>query len=79
MSRGRKEERIYTDDIEELRENVTREREREMAMELIKDGGREKKRGKTPAPEMEVEQEAARQQSPSNIQEAQENEMAMEM
>lgn len=34
VSRGRKEVRIYTDDIEALRENVAREREREMAMEI---------------------------------------------
>ena len=34
VSRGRKEVRIYTDDIEALRENVARERDREMAMEI---------------------------------------------
>lgn len=34
VSRGRKEVRIYTDDVEALRENVAREREREMAMEM---------------------------------------------
>jgi len=36
VSRGRKEVRIYTDDIEALRENVARERDREMAMELTR-------------------------------------------
>ncbi|MDR3459673.1 MAG: MobF family relaxase [Verrucomicrobiae bacterium] len=35
VSRGRQEVRIYTDDVEALRENVAREREREMAMELV--------------------------------------------
>ena len=34
VSRGRKEVRIYTDEVEALRENVVREREREMAMEI---------------------------------------------
>jgi len=37
VSRGRKEVRIYTDDVEALRENVAREREREMAMEITRD------------------------------------------
>jgi hypothetical protein len=42
VSRGRKEVRIYTDDVAELRDNVTRERERQMATELIQHLGQEK-------------------------------------
>jgi ATP-dependent exoDNAse (exonuclease V) alpha subunit len=37
VSRGREEVRIVTDDLEALRENVAREREREMAMEITRD------------------------------------------
>jgi conjugative relaxase-like TrwC/TraI family protein len=83
VSRGRKEVRIYTDDVAELRENVTREREREMAMELIQDEGKEEKRKKNRAAqlkqEMEAEQETVRQQSSVKVQEAQEDEMSMSM
>jgi ATP-dependent exoDNAse (exonuclease V) alpha subunit len=43
VSRGRKEVRIYTDNIAELREKVTRERERQMATELVKYLGGENK------------------------------------
>jgi len=85
VSRGRKEVRIYTDEIGELRENVTRERKREMAMELIQDDGREKKRKKNRAAQLKQAQEAAEEiirrqsQAQSRIKEAEERDMGMTM
>jgi conjugative relaxase-like TrwC/TraI family protein len=76
VSRGRQEVRIYTASIAELRENVTRERERQMATELVQHLDEEKKPEQAMPFEPEQVVEAVRWQ---NRKEEQEMGLAMTM